>query len=79
MENHTQNVVGKLFSDHFLKKSKLSISLDEQSKVLRSLFLLSVQVEDYCMSKSRTTVWPSRGHIILNKVVDERVYYNLTV
>ena len=31
------------------------------------------------MSKSRTTVWPSRGHIILNKVVDERVYYNLTV
>ena len=42
MENHTQNVVGKLFSDHFLKKSKLSISLDEQSKVLCSLFLLSV-------------------------------------
>ena len=27
-KNHTQNVVGKLFPDLFLKRSKLSISLD---------------------------------------------------
>ena len=31
----------------FSKKSKLSISLDQQSKVLYSLFLLYVQVEVY--------------------------------
>ena len=31
----------------FLKKSKLSISLDQQSEISYSLFLLYVQVEDY--------------------------------
>ena len=31
----------------FLKKSKLSITLDQQSEVLCSLFLLYVQVKDY--------------------------------
>ena len=31
----------------FLKKSKLSISLDQQSEVSYSLFLLYVQVKDY--------------------------------
>ena len=35
-----QNVVEKLVPDPFLKKLKLSISPDQQSKVLRSLFLL---------------------------------------
>ena len=29
LENHTLNVVEKLFPDPFLKKSKLSISLDQ--------------------------------------------------
>ena len=32
---------------HFLKKSKLSIALDQQSEISYSLFLLHVQVEDY--------------------------------
>ena len=40
LKNHTQNVVVKLFPDPFLKKSKFSISLDQQSTVLYSLFLL---------------------------------------
>ena len=31
----------------FSKKSKLNISLDQQSEYLYSLFLLPVQVEDY--------------------------------
>ena len=33
LKNHTQNVVEELFPDPFLKKSRLSISLDRQSKV----------------------------------------------
>ena len=37
--NHIQSLVEK-FPESFLKKSKLSISLDQQSKVLYSLFLL---------------------------------------
>ena len=32
---------------NFLKKSKLSIALDQQSEVSYSLFLLHAQVEDY--------------------------------
>ena len=40
LKNHTQKVVVKLFPDPFLKKSKFSISLDQQSTVLYSLFLL---------------------------------------
>ena len=39
-KNDTQNVLEKLFPDLFLKKSKLSISLDQWYKVLWSLFLL---------------------------------------
>ena len=34
LENHTQNVVEEPFPDPFLKKSKLSIFLDQYSKVL---------------------------------------------
>ena len=44
LENHTQNVVEKLLPDPFLKKTKLSISLDQQSY---SLFLLYARIEDY--------------------------------
>ena len=40
LKNHTQNVVQKLVPDPFLKTTKLSISLDYQSQVLYSLFLL---------------------------------------
>ena len=40
LKNLTQKVVVKLFPDPFLKKSKFSISLDQQSTVLYSLFLL---------------------------------------
>ena len=36
----------KLFPDPFLKKSKLSISLDQLSKVLH-IFFIACQVEDY--------------------------------
>ena len=32
--NHTQNVEEKLFPDPFLKKARLGISLDQQSKAL---------------------------------------------
>ena len=34
LKNHTENVLEKLFPDPFQKKSKLSISLDQYSKVL---------------------------------------------
>ena len=34
LKNHTQNVVAKLVPDPFIKKSKLSISLDQQSEML---------------------------------------------
>ena len=33
LKNHTQNAMETLFPDPFLKKSKLSISLDQYSKV----------------------------------------------
>ena len=39
-KNHTQNVVEKLFPGPFLKKLKLSISLDQKPKFLNSLFSL---------------------------------------
>ena len=41
-ENHIQNVVEKLFPDP--SKSKSSVSLDQQSKVLYILFLLHVKL-----------------------------------
>ena len=44
LENHTKNVVEKLFPDPFLKKSKLSISLDLCSNILYILFLLFVKL-----------------------------------
>ena len=47
VENHTQNVVEKLAPNPFLKKSILSISLDQQSEMLYSLFLWSSQMEVY--------------------------------
>ena len=37
----------KLVPDPFKKKSKLSISLNQQSKVSNSLLLLYAQAEDY--------------------------------
>ena len=40
-------MVEKQVPDSFLKKSRLSISLDHQSKVLYSLFLFYFQVECY--------------------------------
>ena len=46
LKNHTKNVVDKLVPECFLK-SKLLISLDQQSKVLYRLFLLHVQVKGY--------------------------------
>ena len=39
LENHTENVVEKLLLDPFLK-SKLNISLDQQSEVSYSLFFI---------------------------------------
>ena len=49
LENHTQNMVEKLVPDPFFlkKKTKFSISADQQSRTLYSLFLLYVQVEGY--------------------------------
>ena len=47
MKNHTQNVVEKLVTDPFLKNSKLSISLDQQSELLYSLFLLYLLIVSY--------------------------------
>ena len=43
LKKHAQNVVAKLV----LGLKKLSISLDQQSDVLYSLFLFFVQVEDH--------------------------------
>ena len=34
LKSHTYNLVVKLLPDTFLKKSKLSVSLDQQSEVL---------------------------------------------
>ena len=47
LENHEKNMVEKLVLDPFLKKSKLSLSLDLESEVSHSLFLLYIQVEDF--------------------------------
>ena len=47
LKHHTQNVVEKLVPNPFYKKSKLTISLDQQSGVLQSLFSFDVQVEVY--------------------------------
>ena len=47
LKNHTQNVVERLVPDSFIKKSKLSISMDQQSQMLQSFFFLYVQVEVY--------------------------------
>ena len=40
-------MVEKLVPDPFFKKSKLSISLNQESEVSYSLLFLHVQVEDY--------------------------------
>ena len=40
VKNYTQNAIEILFPVPFLKKTKLSISMDQYSKVLFSLFLL---------------------------------------
>ena len=40
LKNNTQNAVGKLLQDPDQKKSNLSIPLDQECKVLNSLFLL---------------------------------------
>ena len=40
VENHTQNVPEKLFRDPYPNKSKFSLSVDQQCKVLNSLFVL---------------------------------------
>ena len=53
VEFNTRNIFFKIIRKcggkprPFPKKSKISISLDQQSKVLYSLLLLYVQVEDY--------------------------------
>ena len=47
MKNHVPNMAQKLVLDPFLKKLKQSVTLDQQSEVLCSLFLLYVQVENY--------------------------------
>ena len=44
LENYAQNVVEKLVPKSFSGKIKLSISLDQQSKILYSLFLLSTKL-----------------------------------
>ena len=46
LKNQTKNVVEKLITECFLK-SKLLISLHQQSKVLHRLFLLHVQAKGY--------------------------------
>ena len=63
LKNNTQNVVEKLISNPFLNKtSKLSMSLDQHSEILYSLYLLSVQVGHlpiYIETKVLTTVLTS--------------------
>ena len=49
----------------FHKKSKLRISLDQQSKMLYSLFLLYVQVEVY-QNVSKTTVLTTCFYLTLS-------------
>ena len=45
LKNHAQNMAEKLVST-LSKKTNLSISLEQQSEILDSLFLLYVQVKD---------------------------------
>ena len=47
LKNACAKCGGETSSLGFLKKSKLSIALDQQSEVSYSLLLLHVQVEDY--------------------------------
>ena len=46
-KNPTHKAVEKLIPDPFRKKLKLRISLDQQSEMLSSLFLLCVKVKVY--------------------------------
>ena len=46
-KNHALNFVEKIFSEPFLKTSKESIYLDQQSEVLYNLFLLYFKVDNY--------------------------------
>ena len=50
-------MVEKLVPGPFMKKSKLSISLEQQSDMLQSLFLLYTQVELY-QNILKLTCWP---------------------
>ena len=45
LKNHTQNVLEKVVGDPFIKKTKFSISLDQQSEMFENLLLLYFQVE----------------------------------
>ena len=47
LEKLHQKYDGETISKTFSKKSKLSISLDQQSNVLYSLFFILCQFEDY--------------------------------
>ena len=47
LEKSCTKCVGETIPRSFFKELKLSISLDQQSKVSYSLFLLYVEVEDY--------------------------------
>ena len=47
LENSYKNCSGESIPRTFSKKSKMSISLDQQSKVLYSLLLLNIQVKGY--------------------------------
>ena len=46
-EKSCTECLGEASPRSFFKKSKISISLDEQSEYLYNLFLLYLQVEDY--------------------------------
>ena len=45
-EKSCKKCAGEISLIHFFKKPKLSISLNQQSEVSDSLFLLYIQVED---------------------------------
>ena len=47
LEKSNKKCGGETSPRHFSEKSKLNISLDQQSKVLYNLFLLYLQVEIY--------------------------------
>ena len=46
LKNYAQNTLAKLVPDRFLKASKLSLSLNQQSELSCSLLLFYSQVED---------------------------------